>query len=101
MDNADVSAEWGDILRDLNALSETTITYNGKSFAVRSNAVGVAGKIAQCVGVRLPNTVCRIERRWETPILRFLSAASVENRIASPICQVTRIFCACQLVDLQ
>ena len=56
MDNAGVSAEWGDILRDLNALSETTITYNDKRFAVRSNAVGVAGKIAQCVGVRLPNT---------------------------------------------
>ena len=47
MDNAGVSAEWGDILRDLNALTETTTTYNGKSFAVRSNAVGVAGKIAQ------------------------------------------------------
>ena len=61
MDNAGVRAEWGDILRDLNALSETTITYNGKSFAVRSNAVGVAGKIAQCVGVRLPNTVRQIE----------------------------------------
>ena len=61
MDNAGVSAEWGDILRDLNALTETTITYNGKSFAVRSNAVGVAGKIAQCVGVRWPNTVRQIE----------------------------------------
>ena len=44
MDNAGVSAEWSDILRDLNALTETTIAYNGKSFAVRSNAVGVAGK---------------------------------------------------------
>ena len=65
MDNAGVSAEWGDILRDLNALSETTITYNGKSFAVRSNAVGVAGKIAQCVGVRLPNTVRQIELEEE------------------------------------
>ena len=61
MDNAGVSAEWNDILRDLNALSETTITHNGKRFAVRSNAVGVAGKIAQCVGVRLPNTVRQID----------------------------------------
>ena len=61
MDNAGVSAEWDDILRDVNALSETTITYNGKSFAVRSNAVGVVGKIAQCVGVRLPNTVRQID----------------------------------------
>ena len=61
LDNAGVSAEWGDILRDLNALSETTITYNDKIFAVRSNAVGVAGKIALCAGVRLPNTVRQIE----------------------------------------
>ena len=61
MDNAGVTAEWDDILRDLNALTETTIAYNGKSFAVRSNAVGVAGKIAQCVGVRLPNTVRQID----------------------------------------
>ena len=35
--------------------------YNGKTFAVRSNAVGVAGKIAQCVGVRLPNTVRQVD----------------------------------------
>ena len=61
MDNAGMSAEWGDILRDLHALSETTITYNDKSFAVRSNAIGVAGKIAQCAGVRLPNTAHQIE----------------------------------------
>ena len=65
MDNAGVSAEWADILRDLNALTETTITYNGKTFVVRSNAVGIAGKIARCVGVRLPNTVRQIEEETE------------------------------------
>ena len=65
IDSAGVSTEWNDILRDLNALTETTTTYNGKSFAVRSNAVGVAGKIAQCVGVRLPNTVRRVDEEKE------------------------------------
>ena len=35
MDNAGVSAEWGDILRDLNALTETAITYNGKTCVFR------------------------------------------------------------------
>ena len=65
MDNAGVSGEWDDVLRDLNALTETTITYSGKSFAVRSNAVGVAGKIAQCVGVRLPNTVRQVDVETE------------------------------------
>ena len=53
--------EWGDILRDLNALTETAVTCNGKTFVVRSNAVGVAGKIAQCVGVTLPNTVRQVD----------------------------------------
>ena len=61
MDNAAVTAEWDDILRDLNALTETAITYNGKTFVVRSNVIGVAGKIAQCVGVRLPNTVRQVD----------------------------------------
>ena len=65
MDDAGVRAEWDDILRDLNALSETTFTYNGKSLAVRSNAVGIAGKIAQCVQVRLPNTVRQIDVETE------------------------------------
>ena len=37
MDNAGVSAEWDDILRDLNALTETAMTYKGKTFVVRSN----------------------------------------------------------------
>ena len=55
-----------DILRDLNALTETAITYKGKTFVVRSNTVGVAGKIAQCVGVRLPNTVRQIDDEKES-----------------------------------
>lgn len=66
MDNAGVSAEWNDILRDLNALTETSITYNGKTFAVRSKALGVAGTIARCVGVRLPNTVRQTDVPEET-----------------------------------
>ena len=61
MERVGVKAEWADILRDLNALTETVITHDGKRFAVRSTAVGVAGRIAQCVGVRLPKTVRRIE----------------------------------------
>ena len=61
MDEAGVTGEWDEILRDLNALTDTTIAYNGKTFAVRSKTVGVAGKIAQCIGVRLPNTVRQID----------------------------------------
>ena len=65
MDNVGVSAEWDDIVRNLNALGETAIAYHGNSFAVPSNAAGVAGKIVQCVGVRLPNTVRQIDVETE------------------------------------
>ncbi len=61
MERAGVTAEWADILRDLNALTETVIAHDGKRFAVRSAAVGVAGRIARCDGVRLPKAVRRIE----------------------------------------
>ena len=61
MERVGVKAEWADILRDLNALTETVIAHDGKRFAVRSAAAGVAGRIAQCVGVRLPKAVRRLE----------------------------------------
>jgi len=60
MERAGVTAGWADILRDLNALTETVIAHDGKRFAVRSAAVGVASRIARCVGVRLPKAVRRI-----------------------------------------
>ena len=43
---------------------------SSKTFVVRSNAIGVAGKIAQCVGVRLPNTVRQVD--VEKEVARFL-----------------------------
>ena len=61
MDEAGVTAEWDEVLRDLQALTETRITHHGKTFVVRSRTVGVAGRIAQCLGVRLPNTVRQID----------------------------------------
>ena len=61
MDEAGIEAGWNDVLRDLGALTETVITHQGKTFAVRSTAVGVAGKIAQCLAVRLPAMVRRLE----------------------------------------
>ncbi len=65
MEDAGIAAEWADVLRDLEALTETRIEHQGKSFAVRSRTVGVAGRIARCVGVRLPGTVRRIAAEKE------------------------------------
>ena len=78
MDNAGASAEWDDILRDLNALTETAITYNGKTFVVRSNTVGVAGRLPNASGSDCP-TWCA----GSTMRRRALTQASENCRIES------------------
>ena len=61
MEEAGVEAEWADIVRDLNAVTETQLEYDAKRFVLRSKMQGVAGKIVQCVGVRLPNTIRQVD----------------------------------------
>lgn len=53
--------EWADILRDLEALTETKITHAGKHFVLRSEARGTCGRVFQAVGVALPPTVRRLD----------------------------------------
>ncbi|MXX88913.1 MAG: hypothetical protein F4213_06935 [Boseongicola sp. SB0677_bin_26] len=53
-ERAGVTAERADILRNL-------IAHDGRRFAVRSAAVGVAGRLGRRVGVRLPKAARRIE----------------------------------------
>ena len=68
MDDAGITAEPDDVLRDLDALTETTIAHQGRTFVVRSKIVGVAGKIAQNVGVRLPAITRQINRKTDTNV---------------------------------
>ena len=63
MAEAGITAEWADILRDLNALTEVEIDNGGKRFAVRSRARGATVAILRCVGARLPLTIRRIDRK--------------------------------------
>ena len=49
--------EWTDIVRDLSALEEITLSDNGKKLAVRSACRGVCGKVFQAVGVAVPLTI--------------------------------------------
>ena len=60
---AGVTAEWADILRDLDALTEVEIENGGKRFLVRSRARGATVAILRCVGARLPLTIRRIDRK--------------------------------------
>ena len=49
--------EWAEIKQDLKALQEVIIEEHGKSLALRTECVGVCGKVFQSVGVALPSTI--------------------------------------------
>jgi transposase len=49
--------EWADVIRDVEELVETEISVEGKGYVIRSEARGVAGKVARAVGVALPPTL--------------------------------------------
>lgn len=65
LENQGIQAEWNTILSDLSALQEVNIQQDGKSFLLRTEARGVAGKIFQAVGVAMPPAV----RTFATPTL--------------------------------
>ncbi len=46
--------EWDDIVRDLDALTETEVVHEGKRFRLRAEAKGTCGKVFQALGVAPP-----------------------------------------------
>ena len=58
-----LALEWADIVHDLDALHETTVTLEDRGYVVRSQAKRTVGKVFQACGVALP------------PALRSLPAA--------------------------
>jgi transposase len=52
--------EWADVKQDLKALQEITIEEKGKTLSVRSECLGVCGKVFQAVGVAIPPTIREI-----------------------------------------
>jgi len=51
------SLEWADIIRDLDRLQEVEMSIQGKSYVVRTETKGTAGKVFQACGVALPPTL--------------------------------------------
>jgi Transposase DDE domain len=54
------AVEWGQVLRDLDRLEEVELEKDGKRLMLRTDAVGVAGKVFQAVGVALPPTLRQV-----------------------------------------
>jgi hypothetical protein len=61
---AGVTAEWADIVRDLERVEQFTVNQDDKHFLMRPQVPGCAGSVFQAVGVALP------------PMLRQLPAAT-------------------------
>jgi transposase len=49
--------EWADIKQDLKSLQDIKIEDNGKSLTIRSECLGICGRVFQAVGVALPPTI--------------------------------------------
>jgi transposase len=57
LEKAGYNFEWADIKQDLKALQEITIEDRGKALVVRSECLGICGKVFQAVGVAIPSTI--------------------------------------------
>ena len=69
---AGVTAEWGDIVRDLDRVEELTVEQGSKRFVLRAQAPGCAAVVFKAVGVALP------------PLVRQLPAATPPPEPAAP-----------------
>ncbi|RMH14524.1 MAG: IS1634 family transposase [Gemmatimonadetes bacterium] len=60
LEAAGASHEWADVLRDLEALQEIDVLYEGKRFRLRTEARGACAPVFRAVGLALPPTVQRL-----------------------------------------
>ena len=54
LDATGVTAEWADVVRDLDRVEQITVKQDDKHFVLRPQAPGCAGGVFQAVGVALP-----------------------------------------------
>ncbi|HEV2176138.1 MAG TPA: IS1634 family transposase [Terriglobia bacterium] len=64
---AGVSAEWADVVRDLDRVEQITVQQDAKRFALRPQAPGCAGSVFQAVGVALPPLVRQLPHATPPP----------------------------------
>jgi len=57
LEKAGYCFEWANIKQDLKSLQEITIEDRGKTLAVRSECLGVCGKVFHAIGVAIPPTI--------------------------------------------
>jgi hypothetical protein len=55
--------EWADIKQDLKALQEVILEENGSTLAIRTECLGVCGKVFKAVGIAVPPTIRVLEQK--------------------------------------
>jgi hypothetical protein len=84
---ADLSAEWSDVVRDLDRVEQVSVEQAGKRFLLRPQAPGCAGSVFKAVGVALPPLVQQLPNA--TPPPRAESGSPPRHR-GQPRCGATR-----------
>lgn len=62
---AGLDLEWGEVLRDLDALEEVEVVHQGKRFILRTTLQGCANEVFRAVGVRVPTMVRQADTQTE------------------------------------
>ena len=65
---ANVTAEWGDVVRDLDRVEQITVEQGPKRFLLRPHAPGCAGAVFKAVGVALPPLVRQLPNATAPPV---------------------------------
>ncbi len=60
--------EWADIVSDVDAIQQVQVTHQDKSFIIRTETQGVAGKVFQAAGVALPPVLLEAEKCATTSV---------------------------------
>jgi len=64
---ANMNAEWGDVVRDLDRVEQVTVEQGGKRFMLRPQAPGCAGGVFKAAGVALPPLVQQLPNATPPP----------------------------------
>jgi transposase len=60
--------EWANVVDDIDALEEITLSHQGNEFVLRTETKGVAGKMFQAAGVALPQVLKQTKCMSTTPV---------------------------------
>jgi Transposase DDE domain len=86
---ADVTAEWGDVVRDLDRVEQMTVEQGTKRFLLRPHAPGCTGGVFRAVGVALPPLVRQLPNA--TPLPPVTASAPLPPRRGRPRRGATRL----------